>query len=86
MTSTHNQMVSCLDSTIQMDAYTRLHRAKAISNRSQADMLSRQLRDVRDFMLTHHEAVRALLEGQKLVPVSSARLAVVQMDNDGGPE
>ena len=87
--STPGQILSCLDVLVEIDAGRRLHQAKAIPSRAQAELVSRQTRDARDFVLAlmpHRDAIRALLAGVKLVPADLAAQVVVQMDNDGGPE
>lgn len=60
------QMRQCLDTLVLLDAAHRLHRAKAIQRQSEADLMSRSLRDARDFMLAlepHKDALRQLLGG-----------------------
>ena len=87
--STLGQILSCLDVHVELDSGRRLHQAKAIPSRSQAEMVTRVTRDARDLILAlmpHKEAIRALLAGVKLVPADLAAQVVVQMDNDGGPE
>lgn len=87
--STPGQILSCLDVHVSLDTGRRLHQAKAIHSRSQAEEITRQTRDARDWVLAlmpHQEAIRALLAGVKLVPADLAAQVVVQMDNDGGPE
>jgi len=87
--STPGQILSCLDVHVRLDSGRRLHQAKAISSRAQAEEVTRVTRDARDLIMAlipHWELVRALLAGVKLVPADLAAQTVVQMDNDGGPE
>ncbi len=48
--ATLGQMIQCLDVLVQLDAAHRLHRAKAM-RQSEADVMSRQIRDTRDLLL-----------------------------------
>jgi hypothetical protein len=84
--STLPQMLSCMDTLVQMDAARRLHLSKAISRRSEADLLGRQWKDTRDFLLAlmpHHNEVRALLSGQKLAPFTEIQSAARQIAEEG---
>ena len=53
--STPGQILSCLDVLVEIDAGRRLHQAKAIPSRAQAELVSRQTRDARDFVLAQQE-------------------------------
>lgn len=83
------QMLSCLDTLVQIDAASRLHQARAVHKRSEAELLGRQMKDVRDFLvalLPHHNEIRALLSGERLAPISHVRAAAAQIASEGEAE
>lgn len=84
--STLTQMRACLYTLAMIGACDRLHGAKAITKKSEADLLGRQLKDARDFLAAlepHAGAIKALLSGERLVPASMAVHAAQQMAEEG---
>lgn len=87
--STISQMRACLSTLAMISACERLHRAKAIHKRSEADLLERQLKDARDVMAALERQpgiLNALMLGEQLVPANALLATASQMAEDGVPE
>lgn len=84
--STLTQMSDALSTLLMIDAPTRLHQSRAL-RRSEADLLKIHLKDARDYIAataSHKDAIRALLSGEQLVPLSAALAAGRDMAEEGG--
>lgn len=84
--STLPEMISSMDTLVQINAAQRLHQCKAIGRRSEADTLGRQWKDARDLLLAlapHKASIIALLSGEPLAPVSHVRAAAAQIAEEG---